>query len=140
MLIPFSGAQLNSETKRAFNFYLSQLRIRIEMAFGLLVNKWRIFKSPMQQGVEANLNLIVLANYVIDEPMKENDEYEVQAAIQSEFDQYCRECEVNDEDIHGSVQLPNTYFPAKNDARDIIMEVMQEKGIKRPHRNVVRNG
>ena len=96
MLIPFSDAKLNSETKRAFNFYLSQLRIRIETAFGLLVNKWRIFKSPIQQGVEINLKLIVytsmlLHNYVIDEQLKENDEYEVRAAMmQSEFEQYYR--------------------------------------------------
>jgi hypothetical protein len=29
-----------------FNFHLSQLRIKIEQLFGLLVNKWRVFKKP----------------------------------------------------------------------------------------------
>ena len=31
----------------AYNYHLSQLRIRIEMCFGRLVSKWRIFKSPL---------------------------------------------------------------------------------------------
>jgi DDE superfamily endonuclease len=35
------------QAKEAYNFYLSQLRIRVEMAFGMLVNKWWIFKSPL---------------------------------------------------------------------------------------------
>ena len=31
----------------AFNFYLSQLRIRVEMAFGRLVNKFRILSGKI---------------------------------------------------------------------------------------------
>ena len=42
LLIPFTGSQRSKPDNDAFNFYLSQLRIRIEMAFGLLVNKFRI--------------------------------------------------------------------------------------------------
>ncbi len=34
-------AELLSDSHIAFNFYLSQLRIRIEMAFGRLMTKWR---------------------------------------------------------------------------------------------------
>ncbi len=34
--------------KDAYNFYLGQLRIQIKMTFGRLVNKWRIFKRPLQ--------------------------------------------------------------------------------------------
>lgn len=76
--------------QEAFKFYSSQLRIRIEVAFGLLVNNWRIFKSSMQQGVETNLNLIaytsmLLHNYIIDERLKETDEYDVRAAIHEEY-------------------------------------------------------
>ncbi|KAE9161337.1 hypothetical protein PF002_g32397, partial [Phytophthora fragariae] len=41
-------AELVDRTDRDnYNFHVSQLRIRIEMAFGLLVNKWRIFKQPL---------------------------------------------------------------------------------------------
>jgi hypothetical protein len=35
-------------SRDAFNFFLSQLRIRIEQAFGMLVMKWRIFKRPLE--------------------------------------------------------------------------------------------
>ena len=47
LLVPYSGVDKLDPSKDAFNFYLSQLRIRIEQAFGVLVNKWRIFKKPL---------------------------------------------------------------------------------------------
>ena len=47
ILIPFSGPELDSEARRAYNFYLSQLRIRIEMAFGRLTTKWRILRTML---------------------------------------------------------------------------------------------
>jgi hypothetical protein len=33
--------------KDVYNFYFSQLRIRIEMSFGLLVNKWVLHQKPL---------------------------------------------------------------------------------------------
>ena len=39
VLIPFTGAHQIDAANHAFNFYLSQLRIRVEMAFGRLVKK-----------------------------------------------------------------------------------------------------
>jgi hypothetical protein len=47
-LTPFPRPGIKTDYHDSFNFHLSQLRIRIEMAFGLLVRKWRIFRSPMQ--------------------------------------------------------------------------------------------
>ena len=34
LLIPFTGVDRNNKAQDAFNFYLSQLRISVEMAFG----------------------------------------------------------------------------------------------------------
>ncbi len=48
LLIPYSGKEKQSTSKDVFNFYLSQLRIRVEQAFGLLVNMWRVFKKPLE--------------------------------------------------------------------------------------------
>lgn len=48
LLTPFTRPQTTNSYRDAFNFHLSQLRIRVEMAFGYLVNKWRIFKSPLR--------------------------------------------------------------------------------------------
>ncbi len=41
MLVPHNATELWSDSHIAFNFYLSQLRIRIEIAFGRLTTKWR---------------------------------------------------------------------------------------------------
>jgi hypothetical protein len=34
-------------SKDAYNFYQSQLRIRIECAFGLLVHRWGLLRKPI---------------------------------------------------------------------------------------------
>jgi hypothetical protein len=48
VLAPFTGSQRDDPGKDAFNFFLSQLRIRIEMAFGLLQTKWGVLNRPLQ--------------------------------------------------------------------------------------------
>ena len=48
LLVPFTGSQRDDPKQDAFNFYLSQLRIRIEMAFGLLVKKFSILQKPLR--------------------------------------------------------------------------------------------
>ena len=48
LLIPYSGTNKKDESKDAYNFYISQLHIQIKQAFGLLVNKWQIFKKPLE--------------------------------------------------------------------------------------------
>ena len=45
LLTPFPGRKLAPDQDN-YNFYLSQLRIRIEMAFGLLVGRWGILWRP----------------------------------------------------------------------------------------------
>ena len=71
VLVPFTGSQRDNPENDSFNFHLSQLRIRIEMAFGRLVGKWRILRSPLQQGsLRKNIEIIMvcatLHNYVIN--------------------------------------------------------------------------
>ena len=48
VLVPFLGSQRDNPEQDAYNFFLSQLWIRIEMAFGLLTTKFRILQSPQQ--------------------------------------------------------------------------------------------
>ena len=45
LLTPFSGDKQQDPQKDAYNFYLSQLRIRIEQAFGSMTTKWRVFEK-----------------------------------------------------------------------------------------------
>ncbi len=42
------GEQRKDTRKDSYNFFLSQLRIRIEMTFGMLPAKWQILKRPLQ--------------------------------------------------------------------------------------------
>ena len=54
-----------------FNFFLSQLRIRIEMAFGLMTKKWGILQRPLTNSLSSIKHIICciarLHNYCIDE-------------------------------------------------------------------------
>ena len=53
MLIPFKGNQIGGdEYKIAYNFYLSQLRIRVEMAFGRMTQKFQIMRKKMTCSLE----------------------------------------------------------------------------------------
>ena len=64
LLTPFVGSQKNDPNKDAFNFYLSQLRIRIEMSFGLLTNKFRILKRPLEKSLKTNSRILMTCAYL----------------------------------------------------------------------------
>ena len=71
VLVPFSGADKTDPLKDTYNFHLSQVRIRIEMAFGRLVSKWRILKTPLCVKVRNATRIIYcctrLHNFCINE-------------------------------------------------------------------------
>jgi DDE superfamily endonuclease len=71
-LIPiFGGAQAKVKKHDDFNYFASQCRIRIEMAFGLMVKKWGILNKPLSLKLRHAKHLIVciarLHNYCINE-------------------------------------------------------------------------
>ncbi|KAF4138612.1 DDE superfamily endonuclease [Phytophthora infestans] len=75
LLTPYTRPQIGDIIYRdSFNFHVSQVRIRVEMAFGLLVNKWRLFKSPLSVKLENATLLIhcaaVLHNFVVNARLK----------------------------------------------------------------------
>ncbi|ETP06338.1 hypothetical protein F441_17252, partial [Phytophthora nicotianae CJ01A1] len=77
LLVPFNKLELKSRKHSDFNFYLNQLRIRIEMAFGLLVNKWGIFKRSLVVDF-VNVKKVIktcmkLHNICIDERIKNEE-------------------------------------------------------------------
>lgn len=48
-LIPlFPEDQVKNPTRKAFNYYASECQIRIEQAFGLLVQRWTILQKPLR--------------------------------------------------------------------------------------------
>lgn len=76
VLVPFVGSQKSDAINDAYNFYLSQVRIRIEMAFARMVMKWRILRAPLLGSLRTISRTLLacatLHNYVID-----NDEHNV---------------------------------------------------------------
>jgi hypothetical protein len=70
LLTPFTGKAREHVWKDTYNFFLSQMRIRIEMAFGRLMKKWRIFRSPLQSHLDKTIRIVETAfrlhNYVIN--------------------------------------------------------------------------
>ena len=69
-IIPFTGSQRLNPTKGSFNYFFSQVRIRIEMAFGLLTTKWQILKKSLFVSLSVGSEVLEcisrLHNYCID--------------------------------------------------------------------------
>ena len=59
ILVPLTGPHCQDSSKDAFNYFLSQMCIHIEMSFGLLTNKWRIPQSPMQTSFSNSSDIIM---------------------------------------------------------------------------------
>jgi hypothetical protein len=78
LLTPFLASELLDKYRDSFNFHLSQLRIRIEMAFGLLVKKWGIFQRPVQTSLEHATKVVhcaaILHNYTITARLENSDD------------------------------------------------------------------
>ena len=71
LLVPFPGKLSNADPRDAFNFYLSQLRVRVENCFALLVGRWGIFWGPLKMPLRYQPMVIkavcCLHNFCIDE-------------------------------------------------------------------------
>jgi hypothetical protein len=71
LLVPFPGKLAQDDPRDAFNFYLSQLRVRVENCFALLVGRWGIFWGPLRMPLRYQPMLIkavcCLHNFCIDE-------------------------------------------------------------------------
>jgi hypothetical protein len=82
LLTPYSRALKDSDPyKDSFCFHLSQLRIRIEMAFGLLTMKFQILKMPLTVPVSkislVLLTCMLLHNFIISERLLKDPNYEL---------------------------------------------------------------
>lgn len=73
LLTPYPGKLLPRD-RDAFNFFLSQLRVRIEQAFGILVGQWGILWRPLRVQFAGRSDLITalfrLHNFLCDEKVR----------------------------------------------------------------------
>lgn len=148
LLTPFSGNERFEARKDSYNFYISQLRIRIEMAFGMMTNKFQILKRPITIGVPSIgkflLTIGKLHNYCIDERLARNPVVVVPRPPAVARTQN------NDEDSVTSTEqeAPNDYSYLPSDVtvvdvegssmiRDLLVEKIAAAGLRRPgHRDV----
>jgi DDE superfamily endonuclease len=77
MVPVFQGHARENKRNDNFNFYASQVRIRVEMAFGLLQAKWGILSRPIGCSIK-NLKWLIQAvarlhNFVISERLAKNE-------------------------------------------------------------------
>jgi hypothetical protein len=92
LLIPFNQSQLNGDqNKDSYNYYLSQLRIQIEMAFGRLTTKFGLLRRKMRCSLEMHSIALQVAaklhNYIINtdgvpsgQPLQLNADNQLDAA------------------------------------------------------------
>jgi hypothetical protein len=131
LLTPFCGKNLSIPENDAYNFYLSQLRIHVEMAFGLLKTKWRILCSPLEIPLADSGNVLLaccmLHNYCINQRLQVDNEVRI-------------------ERFYGEGELQLGYVPSDIESslhnesvlRTRIVQRVQDKALSRPELNVQR--
>jgi hypothetical protein len=150
ILTPFKGQQKQDVYNSSYNFYLSQLRIRVEMAFGRMTTKFRIMRTKMYCSLETQSRVIEavarLHNFIIEEDGIGITEQPVRLASGDSLDE-------NDFERYGIEPLPNGVagnmgfesVPYESDEvvsasrQHAIVEQLREKTIQRPQYNVQRN-
>ena len=135
LLAPYSGTSRTScPANDDFNFFLSQIRIRIEMAFGLLKVKWRILRKPLEvslmngncsKTIEASMTL---HNFVINEQL---DDFEDDKKVRG----MAAKLPGNDPDGLGYWEnLPDD--EDKPFLEDFLSQEIERNGYERPSENI----
>jgi len=162
VMVPFcqpeiarANGQEMKDAMSTFNFFLSQNCIRVEMAFGMLVNKFRIFKHPLRQNVLNVVKMIFacmkLHNFSIDQYLKRlsrNPEDEEAFEEQDAVDEFANDLD-NEEDLLVRTRLDGEMYAssdqttrnASNESsvwRDLLIEQIIQSKISRPLDNVER--
>jgi hypothetical protein len=133
LLTPFSGQQRLESAKDSYNFYLSQLRIRIEMTFGRFVNKWGLFKRPLQIRLK-NVGIVFMCatrlhNFCINE---QSSTVDLEAISNDEEEQ-----EGNAAFMEADVNVVSV--PGNSIMRDLLLEEIAARALVRPLHNLWRN-
>ncbi len=150
LLVPFSGKQKSDQDKDAYNFYLSQLRILIEMALGYMNSKFRIFKKPLEISLLNVAKLIEccfkLHNFFIDMKIKDDGAFFLKN-IEKEIEPMGLLAE--GEEHHAYMRTVFNELTVVPDEmsdlglqhlqRDMILETIKKNNYRRPQRNINDN-
>lgn len=144
LLVPFTGADRLDPAQDAFNYFLSQLRIRVEMAFGRLVNKFRILSGKVLGSLNRVSAILTacarLHNFIIREDCPS-------LPLATSVEEEARRHEIK---AHPSAPLGMSYLPVVPDeefevypgvshTREAIVDQLREPGApRRPPHNIER--
>lgn len=143
LLVPFTGSCRQDADKDSYNFFLSQLRIRIEMSFGLLTTKWRCLRKKLENTLE-NTAIILEAcarmhNYVLDCKIAREEEEE---DVEGGEDDSQHEIHVMPGSPLGWGYLPtvDTFIslPGSSLTREAVLRKIRRHGFRRPTHNLER--
>ena len=147
MVTIFDGADRLNSKYDDFNFYASQLRIRVEMAFGMMQNKWAILQRPVTCRLK-NIRLMVqvigrLHNYCINERLEEHGKDTESASIPKPNGNGTNVAYLPTEPCDGDgnplVLGHNAHrFTANSVLREYMADRVLKKGLKRPATNKIR--
>jgi DDE superfamily endonuclease len=131
----FYGINKNDPQCDNFNFYASQCRIRIEMAFGLMQMKWGILWRPIRVKFN-NIKWIVLAivalhNFTINERLLRSERSE---KVGTDDDRLYLESEDSSNDNDDC----NIHLQGLSLIRDKMVERIAKLGLVRPPSNIFK--
>eukprot|EP00918_Siedleckia_nematoides_P030227 GHVU01065363.1.p1 GENE.GHVU01065363.1~~GHVU01065363.1.p1 ORF type:complete len:449 (+),score=34.39 GHVU01065363.1:334-1680(+) len=133
ILTPFSGCQKNNPANDAYNFSVSQLRIKAEQGLGFLVAKFRLFRTPLQVKMRHVGKVVMTGTRVHNYVINERDRDIIEAEIDPIF-------------TTGTGRLG--YVPADISVvstrgtsiiRNRIVQEIEDEGLGRPLHNMQRN-
>jgi DDE superfamily endonuclease len=139
VLVPFTGSQRQDPGRDAFNFFLSQLRIRIEMAFGLLQTKWCVLNRPLQVNLSTAAKVVEtcarLHNFCLREDYNDG--------IDPDDESILNEIRTQRDSPLGWGYLPTVErirpIPGTSLMRDVIVDRIGQLGLRRPTHNLLAN-
>ncbi len=148
VLTPFTGSQRHNRSNDSFNYHLSQLRIRVEMAFGYMVNKFRILRKKLECSMEKNTAILMACARLHNFILQQDRPYEKVRTVS-----YLSESDDDELDLDitplPTAPLGMTYMPQLPDdtfemhigvshTRNAIVEELSEEDIGRPMSNLIR--
>ena len=148
LLTPFKGNQRNTPENSSFNFYLSQIRIRIEAAFGLLTTKFQILRGglvgcSLPVASDTIMACVRLHNFVLNvDGIEREDNVRLEQVRNMAHDRAV----VRNEDGHpigfllsGMDDLESHQQEGISRIRDGIVHIIRASDIQRPIENILRN-
>eukprot|EP00918_Siedleckia_nematoides_P022262 GHVU01047860.1.p1 GENE.GHVU01047860.1~~GHVU01047860.1.p1 ORF type:complete len:403 (+),score=29.39 GHVU01047860.1:157-1365(+) len=136
LMVPYTGNRI-TRSESNYNYAMSQNRIRIEMAFGLFVNKWRIFKMPLRIRHAKAIRMIhasmLIHTFVVDANLAGKTPEEVEQWLRSQYE--AAKQDADGEELYLSSSALEEYgrmSPDGEEVRSAWRIVVERAGLERP--------